>query len=77
MDRRRVDQRRHVHELHLGLSRWEPDLAQVLHEAEIAVVDRHHDLALILARHADGRGGGGLSGGERHDQERADHGRSH
>src|SRR5207244_1477032 len=74
---RGIDQRGHVHELHLALTRRQPRLAQVLHQAEVTVVDRHHDLALIIARHADGRRGGGLPGGERRDQDRGDQGRFH
>src|SRR5207302_900352 len=51
---RGIDQRGHVHELHLALTRRQPRLAQVLHQAEVAVVDRHHDLALIVAGSEDG-----------------------
>jgi len=69
MDGRRVDQCGDVHELHLRLPRREPHFAEVLHEAEVAVVDGHHDVALLVARHADRRRGGRLSGGKRDDQQ--------
>jgi hypothetical protein len=41
---------------------------QVLHEAEIAVVDRHHDFALIVAGDAHGRRLGRRPGRQREDQ---------
>jgi len=73
----RVDLRRDLHELDLGRPRGNADFADVLHEAEVAVVDRHHHVALILASDALGRGGEDLGGGEEHEQHHGDRSRPH
>ena len=46
----RIDLRGDIAELHLEHARVEPDLARVFHEAEIAVVDGHHHVLLVIAR---------------------------
>ena len=49
----RIDLRRHVRELGLVPSRRQPRLAHVLHEPEVAVVDRHHHVRLHVAADGD------------------------
>jgi len=83
VDGGRVDSGGDLHELHLRRPRGEARLAHVLHEAEVAVVDRHHHVALVLARDGPrrdregGRRPKGLGGGTEHEQRQGDRSRSH
>ncbi|OGK92253.1 MAG: hypothetical protein A2X50_16770 [Candidatus Rokubacteria bacterium GWF2_70_14] len=67
-----IDLRGHVHELDLEHARREADLADVLHQAEVAVVDRHHDVRLGLAGDAEGRRSG-VPGEDRQTEQGEDH----
>ena len=65
MDGRRVDLRGDVGELDLAHARGQAHLARVLHQPEVAVVDRDHQVPLALARDRErGRGGGRASRGQ-------------
>jgi phosphoketolase len=48
MDARGIDLGGHVHELNPGAAGREAYLAKVLHEAQVAVIDRDGNVALIL-----------------------------
>jgi hypothetical protein len=65
-----VDLRRHVLPLHVAEAGGQPDLAHVLHEAEVAVVDRHHHVFLAIPRDGHGcRRHRHLGGGEQREHD--------
>ena len=67
---RGIDEGGDVLKLHLRRSGRQARLANVLHQAEVAVVDRHGDVFLNVAAHAE-RGGPGRLHRDEHEREQS------